>query len=44
VDRPAPVLGEHTRDVLGEYRFSDREIDSLIAEGVVFDGYTKNVS
>jgi crotonobetainyl-CoA:carnitine CoA-transferase CaiB-like acyl-CoA transferase len=35
VDRPAPVLGEHTRDVLGEYRFSDREIDSLIAEGAV---------
>jgi crotonobetainyl-CoA:carnitine CoA-transferase CaiB-like acyl-CoA transferase len=35
VDRPAPMLGEHTREVLRESRYSDAEIDELITEGVV---------
>jgi crotonobetainyl-CoA:carnitine CoA-transferase CaiB-like acyl-CoA transferase len=35
VTRPAPVLGEHTREVLAETGYSDAEIDALVAEGVV---------
>ena len=35
VTRPAPVLGEHTREVLAEAGYSDAEIDALVAEGVV---------
>jgi crotonobetainyl-CoA:carnitine CoA-transferase CaiB-like acyl-CoA transferase len=35
ITRAAPVLGEHTRDVLGESGYSVAEIDALIAEGVV---------
>ncbi len=35
VDRPAPLLGEHTREVLREFGYSDPEIDALISEGVV---------
>jgi crotonobetainyl-CoA:carnitine CoA-transferase CaiB-like acyl-CoA transferase len=29
VNRPAPMLGEHTREVLGEFGFSPTEIDAL---------------
>jgi crotonobetainyl-CoA:carnitine CoA-transferase CaiB-like acyl-CoA transferase len=35
IDRPAPLLGEHTREVLGECGYSGAEIDAFIAEGVV---------
>jgi crotonobetainyl-CoA:carnitine CoA-transferase CaiB-like acyl-CoA transferase len=35
VTRPAPMLGEHTREVLREYGYVDAEIDDFIAEGVV---------
>ncbi len=35
IDRPAPLLGEHTREVLREHGFSDPQIDALAAEGVV---------
>jgi crotonobetainyl-CoA:carnitine CoA-transferase CaiB-like acyl-CoA transferase len=38
VTRPAPLLGEHTREVLREAGFSEPEIDALIADGVVRDG------
>jgi crotonobetainyl-CoA:carnitine CoA-transferase CaiB-like acyl-CoA transferase len=30
ISRPVPAAGEHTRDVLGEYGFSENEIDALI--------------
>jgi crotonobetainyl-CoA:carnitine CoA-transferase CaiB-like acyl-CoA transferase len=35
VCRPAPLLGEHTREVLAEHGYADAEIDALVAEGVV---------
>lgn len=35
VRRGAPLLGQHTREVLGEYGFSSQEIDGLVAEGAV---------
>ena len=33
VSRPAPLLGEHTREVLEEFGFSRPEVEALIAEG-----------
>ena len=33
VSRPAPVLGQHTREVLGEFGFSRVEIDALLQSG-----------
>ena len=35
VTRGAPLLGEHTREVLTEYGYGDDEIDALICDGVV---------
>jgi crotonobetainyl-CoA:carnitine CoA-transferase CaiB-like acyl-CoA transferase len=35
VRSPAPLLGQHTREVLAEQGFSDGEIDALAAEGAV---------
>ena len=35
VQRPAPLLGEHTREVLREFGYQDAEIDRFVAEGVV---------
>ena len=35
IDRPAPMLGEHTREVLAEAGYSSAEIDAFVAEGVV---------
>jgi len=37
VRRGAPVLGEHTREVLREYGYQDAEIDALVAAQVVID-------
>jgi crotonobetainyl-CoA:carnitine CoA-transferase CaiB-like acyl-CoA transferase len=33
VTRPAPLLGQHTREVLAEFGFAGAEIDALFAEG-----------
>jgi crotonobetainyl-CoA:carnitine CoA-transferase CaiB-like acyl-CoA transferase len=38
VTRPAPALGEHTREVLAEAGYPADEIDALVAEGVVVAG------
>ena len=35
VTRGAPLLGEHTREVLEEYGYGDGEIDALICDGAV---------
>jgi len=35
IARPAPLLGEHTREVLHEAGYGDAEIDALIAAAVV---------
>src|SRR5437764_8759867 len=38
IDRPAPLLGEHTREVLRECGYVGAEIDSFVADGVVAVG------
>jgi crotonobetainyl-CoA:carnitine CoA-transferase CaiB-like acyl-CoA transferase len=35
VRRAAPLLGQHTREVLREHGFSDPEIDQMAAQGVI---------
>jgi crotonobetainyl-CoA:carnitine CoA-transferase CaiB-like acyl-CoA transferase len=35
IDRPAPMLGEHSRELLKEYGFDDGEIDGFVANGVI---------
>ncbi len=37
ITRPAPLLGEHTRELLREYGCTDTEVDELVREGVVED-------
>lgn len=38
VRRPAPLHGEHNREVLAEVGYLDGEIDRLIADGVLYEG------
>jgi crotonobetainyl-CoA:carnitine CoA-transferase CaiB-like acyl-CoA transferase len=35
ITRPAPLLGEHTREVLREYGYADADIDGFVAAGIV---------
>jgi crotonobetainyl-CoA:carnitine CoA-transferase CaiB-like acyl-CoA transferase len=35
ITRPAPLLGQHTRELLREYGYDDAAIDELVAGGVV---------
>ncbi|MFA5521282.1 MAG: CoA transferase [Castellaniella sp.] len=37
IDRPAPVLGEHTREILSGLGYDDTAIDALVDQGVVAD-------
>ncbi len=37
VRRPAPLLGEHTREVLREFDYTDADIDALLSAGVIAD-------
>jgi alpha-methylacyl-CoA racemase len=41
VDAPAPALGEHTRAVLGDVGYSDKEIDAMIGSGAVAGAATE---
>jgi crotonobetainyl-CoA:carnitine CoA-transferase CaiB-like acyl-CoA transferase len=34
-DKPPPLLGEHTREVLAEAGFADQEVDALAATEVI---------
>jgi crotonobetainyl-CoA:carnitine CoA-transferase CaiB-like acyl-CoA transferase len=36
--RGAPLLGEHTREVLAEHGYTAHEIETLVASGAVLDG------
>jgi crotonobetainyl-CoA:carnitine CoA-transferase CaiB-like acyl-CoA transferase len=35
IDRPAPMLGEHSRELLHEYGYSDADIDGFVEAGVI---------
>jgi crotonobetainyl-CoA:carnitine CoA-transferase CaiB-like acyl-CoA transferase len=35
IDRPAPLVGEHTRAILREFGYADGDIDAYLQEGVV---------
>ena len=37
IRRGAPLLGEHTREVLGEFGYLDSEIDALVATGDIVE-------
>ena len=37
IDRGAPLLGEHTREVLAEHGYSMREIDDFVSSGTVVE-------
>ena len=35
ITRPAPLLGQHTREILADYGYDDAAVDALVAAGVV---------
>jgi formyl-CoA transferase len=35
MNRPAPLLGEHTREILADLGYSEAEVSALIGEGAV---------
>ena len=41
IDRPAPILGQHTREVLREHGYSDADVDAFVAAGVVEDAASR---
>jgi crotonobetainyl-CoA:carnitine CoA-transferase CaiB-like acyl-CoA transferase len=43
IDRPAPMLGEHSRELLREYGYSDADIDGFVEAGVVEEASTTKV-
>jgi crotonobetainyl-CoA:carnitine CoA-transferase CaiB-like acyl-CoA transferase len=43
IDRPAPMLGEHSRELLREYGYSDLEIDGFVEAGVIEEACTTKV-
>lgn len=44
VRRGAPLLGEHTREVLAEHGYPAGEIDALVAAGAALDGAPRAAS
>jgi crotonobetainyl-CoA:carnitine CoA-transferase CaiB-like acyl-CoA transferase len=40
INRPAPMLGQHTRELLLEFGFTDAEVDALVSQGVVAESTT----
>jgi formyl-CoA transferase len=38
IRKPAPLLGQHSAEVLAELGYTDQEIEALFAGGTVFDG------
>ena len=39
---PPPLVGQHTREILGRIGYGDEQIDGLVARGIVYepdDGY-----
>lgn len=41
-DRPAPPLGEHSREILRQAGLGEAEIDALVARNAVYDGLTND--
>jgi crotonobetainyl-CoA:carnitine CoA-transferase CaiB-like acyl-CoA transferase len=39
IRQPAPWLGQHSAQVLGQLGYADRDIDALFADGVIYDRY-----
>ncbi|HEY9460044.1 MAG TPA: CoA transferase [Paralcaligenes sp.] len=37
ITRPAPMLGQHSRELLREYGYDDSQIDGFVANGVIQD-------
>lgn len=37
ISRPAPMLGQHSRELLREYGYDDAQIDGFVANGVIQD-------
>ncbi len=36
-DRPPPVIGQHTREILRQHGFDDDRIEGLLAAKVIFE-------
>jgi crotonobetainyl-CoA:carnitine CoA-transferase CaiB-like acyl-CoA transferase len=38
IDRPAPLVGQHSREILADFGYDDTEIAALQDKGVIADG------